>query len=189
MRGYLAAGLAAVVFALGGGSVSASVVDFEDGYSSGNKYFEDGFVFEQLGSGNVSTPRGCVYEGVNSECMLLQNSRSGKIVKMYREDGGAFDLLSFLYDGRDGQGPALYVSTETTGGTLFSEDNVANDMISSGPLDQFKNVTMIFFRDADNGSARVDSIHAVAVPLPAAGFLMLVGLGALGVMRRRQRAA
>jgi hypothetical protein len=169
-------------------SLSAASINFDDSSKIGGVYYEDGYQFEEVGSGGVTVAGGgCVSAGsLNTGCLLLQNHNSGKITKMSREDGEVFDLLSFTFDGRDGSGPALYVSTSTTGGTLFSEPNGANTMTSSGLLSQFTNVTMIFFYDAGNGSARVDDIVTAEVPLPASAFLLLGGLGGLVAMRRRK---
>lgn len=179
----------AAVCAFAATSLSAATINFDDGGKVGQGYEESGFRFEQVTNGAVSTPNGCVdANGVNSSCLLLPNSRSGKIVKMSRIGGGTFDLLSFTFDGRDGQGPALYVSTALTGGSLFSEPDNANTMTSSGPLSQFMDVSMIFFRDADNGSSRVDDIEVSVseVPLPASAALLLAGLGGMVAMRRRK---
>ena len=178
----------AAALTLGASAVSAASIGFDDGVKSGGVYYEDGFQFEEVGSGPVTvTGGGCVSEGaLNTGCLLLQNHNSGKITKMSLEDGGYFNLLSFTYDGRDGNEPALYVSTTTTGGTLFSEPDGANTMTSSGLLSQFMNVNMIFFYDAGNGSSRVDDIVTSEVPLPASAVLLLAGLGGLVAMRRRK---
>ena len=80
--------------------------------------------------------------------------------------------------------------SKTFGGfdQLFSENLNGIDMSLTGPLTRFSNVTELFFRAADNGSARVDDLmlKTAAVPLPAAGWRMLLGLGVLVAARHRK---
>ena len=173
---------------LSGNSALAAVINFDDGYKSGGSYFEAGFVFEQVANGAVSTPRGCVEASINSNCLLLPNQNSDKVVKMSLATGGIFSLLGFTFDGRDGEGPALYVSRYLTGGTLFSEPDTGNTMNPSGLLSQFMDVTSLFFRDAGTGSSRVDNLNVslAPVPVPAAGLLLIAGLGALAAVGRRK---
>jgi hypothetical protein len=96
---------------------------------------------------------------------------------------------AFGFNGQDGQAQAPYVS-KTFGGfdQLFSENLNGIDMSLTGPLTRFSNVTELFFRAADNGSARVDDrmLKTAAVPLPAAGWRMLLGLGVLVAARHRK---
>ncbi len=192
----LAAGFVAATMAFGAaGAASAATIDFDNGSSIGNDWYEDGFVFQTFRNGSphnsaVSTPNGCVENGANTGCLLLPNNNNGRVVKMSRVGGGTFSLLSFSFDGRDGQSPALFVSETDSGGTGFTEGNNSNVMTPTGPLSQFMNVSMIFFIDAQNGSSRVDNIEVSVpnVPIPAAGFLLVVGLGTLGMMGRRKTA-
>ena len=183
MLGVAALGLFASVSA-----VSAATINFSDGGKVGDTYQEKGFTFEYVGSGSVSTPNNCeAQDGTKSDCLLLPNATS-KTVKM-TYSGGLFSLLSFTFDGKDGEDHALWVSKTATGtDQLFSEALNASKMSPSGQLTLFDNVTELYFRTASNGSARVDDllVSVAMVPLPAAGFLLIAGLGGLAVMRRRK---
>lgn len=182
-------------FALCASFASAATLDFDSGSLSGNTYTQDGFVVEEVNGGNVTTPNNCNDGTSNSGCLLLQNTSSNKIYKVSRADSGLFDLLSFTFNGTDNRTDnALRVSTtlaeamaET--GQLFTENNNGNLMTSSGPLAGYQDVSMIFFRSANEGSARVDdivvSIKMAPVPLPASAALLLAGLGGLVFVRRR----
>ena len=183
-------------FTLCAGFANAATLDFDSGSLSGNTYTQDGFVVEEVNGGNVTTPNNCNDGTSNSNCLLLQNTSSNKIYKLSRADSGLFNLLSFTFNGTDNKTDnALRVSTtlaeaiaET--GQLFTENNNGNLMTSSGLLAGYQDVSMIFFRSANEGSARVDdiavSITMTPVPLPASAGLLLVGLGGIAIARRRK---
>lgn len=71
-----------------------------------------------------------------------------------------------------------------------SFEKVSSETILTGA----KNSLFMFFR-VTSGSASVSQMIADAptdpapVPLPAAGFLMMAGLGALSILRKRQKAS
>ena len=179
-------GVAALGLFASVGGASAATINFSDGAKIGDTYQEKGFTFEYVGSGSVSTPDNCeAQDGTKSDCLLLPNA-TGKTVKM-TYSGGLFSLLSFTFDGKDGEDHALWVSRTATGtDQLFSEALNASKMSPSGQLTLFNNVTELYFRTASKGSARVDDLRVDVVPLPAAGLLLIAGLGGLAVMRRRK---
>lgn len=181
--------LAAGAVTLVAGAASAATINFTDGKKVGDTYQEDGFTFEYVDNGSVSTPNNCeAQDGTKSDCLLLPDK---KVVKMSLTAGGLFSLLSFTFDGKDGEADALWVSKTPLGtDQKFSEVLNASKMTPSGLLTLFKDVSEVFFRTANKGSARVDDIVAdtAPIPVPAAGFLLIGALGGLAALRRRRRA-
>lgn len=190
MKSFVMGVASACLIALAGAS-SAATIDFETDSNPGHPFEQAGFQVTQVGGGNVSTPNNC-----GSACLLLQNGSSGKTYKLSQIGGGAFNLLSFSFNGTDAKGQnagnpvdALFASLTTSGGTVFTDTVNGNVMTSTGPLSQFMGVTAVYFFNAGNGSARVDDIKVEAVsavPVPAAGYMLLAGLGAFAAFRRRK---
>jgi hypothetical protein len=82
-------------------------------------------------------------------------------------------------------------NTQLYPGTLLG----VNDAIAAGPGyfvflgDLFKDVYSVNFTAKGPGNTRIDDIRVSYVPLPAAAWLMLAGLGGLGLMSRRKANA
>lgn len=136
-------GVTALALAASVSVAAAATVNFTDGAKDGNAYVENLFRFEYVENGSVTRPNNCeAQDGTQSDCLLLPNN---KTVKMTFNGGQLFSLLSFTFDGKDGEEDALWLS-KTVGGTdqKFSEALNASKMTFSGPLTLFSNVTELF---------------------------------------------
>lgn len=171
---------AAVAFLAASGASAATVnIDFDSGTLSGGTYVEDGFTFTSSSSGGVGTANSC-----GSACLQLNNN---EIVTM-TFSGGAFDLLGFSFNSPGNGGDILangFVEVETQNGNTLTQ--VSYPTLNPTP---YLGVLSFTFQNNGNGAAFVDDIIAnipvSEVPLPATGMLMLGGLGAIALRRRRK---
>jgi hypothetical protein len=180
-RQWIMAGFAVAL--LETGPAQASVIDFETGGFSGDTFVQNGFVFTSIKNGNgpVSIPSG---QCIDTKCLNIRNRESVSLTFT----GGAFSLSNFFFN-TDGRGSGVIISLTLNGpGQLFSFNQGGQPFTLAQLVAPFTNVTQIFFRHADNGTVRIDDIGAVpaAVPAPAAGGLLLLGLGGLAALRRRK---
>jgi hypothetical protein len=183
---------AAGALALMASGAQASVVNFSDGVGNNqaNTYVEDGFLFEgvRLVSGNcfndpVTNPESCAAENRN------------ELIRMTRVDGSAFDLTSIWFQilGQGNGASNGFLIQDMINGisAVFTQPTYLTNEGYTVTLTQFMGVTELFFSSSpDPGNLRIDNVGAApsAVPVPAAGFLLIGALGGLAALRRRRKA-
>ena len=190
----LAASLAAM-FALGavGEAQAAPVtVDYAGvGLATGffGPYTEDGFVTETVGFGGLYN-FGSSASGAQEQ---ITQAYAGSTTRFRKSDSSAFSLVSLDIGG--------YNVSQTTISTTFSADLASGGttsvtITSFGTFNfgsDFSNVTAVRFGMGMSGTAQAisfdnlvfDDAASAAIPLPAGLPLLALGLGALGLARRR----
>ncbi|WP_168201293.1 VPLPA-CTERM sorting domain-containing protein [Qingshengfaniella alkalisoli] len=185
ITGFVLGGLCLI----GASTASAAVIGFDD--LSGTGVYETGdFVFSNAKGTNGNCPGGV------GPCLHYSNPQS---TTLERIDGGTFSLesLAFRFQG-NGTGNLL---------TVFDTNNITNKF-DFGPLNgyvkntdyqvafgsSFANVLSITIATFAGGNVRIDDLGlrddvgtTTPVPVPAAGIVLLTGLGALGMVRRRRK--
>jgi hypothetical protein len=178
-----AAVVAALFLASAGSAGAATMVDFGGGH--GDPYEQQGFSFApaRIVNGNCLSGGGCL--GLNDN----------ETTTMSLSGGGLFSLSRFSFN-LLGKGTGNALTVTGSNGVSLSYDVSAfakNAYHSLLFADEFANVSSVSFSTGGGGNVRIDDLSAggspAPVPLPAAGWLLIGGLGAIGALRRRGRAA
>lgn len=187
----VALSISAAVFASTG--AGAATVDFTNAQpQGGGAYSEDGLSFNNIrivnGNCNASSGAGCGAFNDNEFSVLT------------KVGGGEFTITSFWYQllgrGVGGRFPVTNTFTVSSnlGGVLSFAANIVghNDgghVVDLSFLTLFQNVTSLTFRTYRGGNVRLDDLAMAEpspVPLPAAGLMLLAGLGGLASLRKRK---
>lgn len=163
------------------GSVQAATIDFT-GASNGAPLVTGGFSFNvaSIDSGNC---------GILKPCLALG---PGDSTEMTLLGGGAFDLASLWFKSL-GQPSALVITSYDAFGAILQSltynpvHNTGDTLTFAGLFD---GIFKVKFTDGGRGNIRIDDLNAsavaAAVPLPAAGGLLIAAMAGLGMFGRRR---
>ena len=175
----IAAGVLAVGFA--GGARAATLVDFSGDHKA-NPYVEDGFAFDpnRIVNGNCLSAGGC---------LALNDNETTAMTRLEPPSQFTLQGLSFTLLGK-GTGNTLTISGSNGTTKSYSVGDLYkhNEYYSLLFPTEFQQVSSLVFSTSGGGNVRIDDVSVAPVPLPAAGFLLLAGLGAFGALRRRALA-
>jgi len=181
------------------GSITGNLIPSIDGDDG----FTDNFSFTWTDAGAA---QGGPYQGAftfTSDSMF--DLRLGEVSGDYGEDdvsaitldrilgGGTFERLTNLNScsNSDGtlEGACNYFSEVDADGPRAGAALKEGDLLFTGLAAGDYRLGLIEINTPENGSAGIDYRGTAPVPLPAGGLLLLGGLGAIGALRRRKKAA
>lgn len=179
---FLRRAIAALVAVAGcAGAAQAATVNF-DGAKT-DPYLESGFSFTpaRLVSGNC----------LSGQCLALNDNETTGMTLV--SPPGPFTLASLYFKLLgNGTGNTLTISGSNGTALSFSVPTYAKNTYHQALFTtEFQDVTSIIFSTTEGGNVRIDDVGATPapIPLPGASLLLIGGLGALGAVSRRKRAA
>jgi hypothetical protein len=172
--------LAAIATIATAGSAGAvTVIDFNGGKADPYRAGQFSLAPARIVNGN------CLSGG----CLALNDNETTRL-----SGPGSFTLsgLSFNLLGK-GKGNALTVTGSNGTSLSFDVEGYAKNRYHTLAFSgAFAGVSSIVFSTAGGGNVRIDDLGVTGpapVPLPAAAWLLLGGLGAIGALGRRARVA
>ncbi len=195
---------AATVFTSGAGSAVSSVdasADFENTAALyGNPYVEDGISFSRTGlsfNNNGCGYAGCTYHSgffgspTPFSGNYMYGTGSGGTFTIETTLGKVFTALEMIL-GSGGSSTNFSWTTYLGGATVSSGITATLDVPSIHGWSDINGFDKLVF-SAGNTAPAFDTVKAQysvsAVPVPAAGVLLLAAIGGLGVAGRRRKAA
>lgn len=187
MKTMVPAGVLAVFLAAG--PSLAATIDFTGvPNQNGGSYTEDGLVFDDL---RVIPTVGNCQSASGAKCAAMNRNEVAVLTSII--SGGLFTLTSIWYDVQGSK--SVLTLTSNLGGLVVLGPTPSPGTFDLTSVAGFANVTSVTFTadTQQNGNVRFDDIgigsDVAPVPVPAAGGLMLLGLGALAAFRRKRAAA
>lgn len=170
-------------FSSTGGTGSGSVCNAQSGGNCQDLFISD---TARSGQGNLVP-----LEGTKS---LSSNDTNGIFWNVANAAGGVFNKIVFaLRDAADIRNTVFTVRAgDGTTATLTGQANNNQQLVVIDLGASFSSATVSLFNNQTNDGFTIDGATVVndlaPVPVPAAGLLLIGGLGALGAMRARKKA-
>ena len=158
-------------------TLSSESIDFGLAAGTGS-YTEDGFSFD---SANLDVSSNCPGGGA---CLMLNNGAYSDAA-MTSEDGAFyFHGLSYAFNSAGGGNSFTIYADVGPLITIYAADGLTGTL-SLAPTFIFAQLSL---SHGGGGNVRIDDIMVSGVPLPAAGGMLLAGVGLLAGLRRRKIA-